>query len=203
MELKAFISILRSRKTELETLMVRRMPVIAGRMAVDHFRENFRQGGFVDSSLEKWKPSKRLSSGGPDAASNYGTLLSSRNHLFRSIRSESYAARSVVSTTVPYAAIHNEGGMTSYAVTPKMRKYAWYRYYKAAGIKRKASVKTGRKHGAPQENPQALYWKRFALTKKSRIEARIPQRRFIGPSKVLEDAISAKIENEIMRILNS
>ncbi|MDE6860357.1 MAG: phage virion morphogenesis protein [Duncaniella sp.] len=204
MDIKDFISILKDRKIDLETLMVRRMPAIAGRMAVDHFRDNFRRGGFVDTTLERWIPAKRLSSGGSDAASNYGTLLSRRSHLFRSIRSSAKASRAVVGTRVPYASVHNEGGTLSPAVTPRMRRYAWYRYYKAAGITRKTSAKTrSKKLSMAKENRQALFWKRLALTKKSRMEIKIPKRRFVGPSKVLEDAISAKIESEIMKILNS
>lgn len=81
MDLKDFDNLIKSKRKRLETLMRRKLPVTVGRMAKDHFQENFRQGGFVNGGLHPWPKSKRLSSGGTDAASNYGTLLSGRKHL--------------------------------------------------------------------------------------------------------------------------
>lgn len=72
----------RERKA-LENLMRREMPVIAGRMAQDHFQNNFRLGGFVNGGLHPWPKAKRISSGRTDAAGNYGTLLSGRDYLLR------------------------------------------------------------------------------------------------------------------------
>lgn len=69
---------LRRHKEALGKLITRTLPVKAGTIAVQHFRDNFRQEGFVDSSLQPWKPSKRKSDPkNPDNA--YKTLLSRRN----------------------------------------------------------------------------------------------------------------------------
>lgn len=57
----------------------------AGTIAVIHFRDNFRAEGFVDASLERWKPSKRKSTPKHYA---YKTLLSRRQNLYKSIRKQ-------------------------------------------------------------------------------------------------------------------
>ena len=76
---------IKRKRDRLDSMMRRKMPVMVGRMAKDHFQDNFRQGGFVNGGLHPWPKAKRLSSGGSDAASNYGTLLSGRKHLFKSV----------------------------------------------------------------------------------------------------------------------
>lgn len=71
----------------LRRLISRTLPVKAGTIAVNHFRDNFREEGFVDASLERWKPSKRKSNPKhPDYA--YKTLLSRRQNLYKSIRKQ-------------------------------------------------------------------------------------------------------------------
>lgn len=157
----------RERKA-LENLMRREMPVIAGRMAQDHFQNNFRLGGFVNGGLQPWPKAKRLSSGRTDAAGNYGTLLSSRNHLFKSIKYIPADYRVKISNDVVYAPIHNWGGTVAVTVTDRMRRFAWAMFYKASGRARKAATgqKKGRKGGKKQQaaNPQAQMWKGLALT---------------------------------------
>lgn len=99
---------LRRHKEALGRLITRTLPVKAGTIAVQHFRDNFRQEGFVDSSLQPWKPSKRKSDPkNPDNA--YKTLLSRRNNLYRSIKKKAAPGVATVYTDVPYAAAHNEG----------------------------------------------------------------------------------------------
>ncbi len=99
---------LRQHKEQLSRLITRTLPVKAGTEAVNHFRDNFRKEGFVDSSLQPWKPSKRKSNPKhPDQA--YNTLMSRRNNLYKSIRKETAPGKVTVYTNVPYAAAHNEG----------------------------------------------------------------------------------------------
>ena len=85
MELKEFSALIKAKRKELGELMKRKMPVLAGRIAKDHYQNNFRQGGFINNGLRSWPKARRISTGGTSAASQYGTLLSSRNHLFSSI----------------------------------------------------------------------------------------------------------------------
>ena len=207
MYIKDFAKLIEQKRKELDKMMRRKMPVIAGRMAKDHFQENFRQGGFVNGGLNPWPQAKRLSSGGTDAASNYGTLLSGRNHLFSSIKYIPSDYRVKVSNELVYAPIHNWGGTVSVTVTDRMRRFAWARFYKASGRKRKADTgqKKGKKRRRKQtmDNPQASFWKGLALTKKKKLNIHIPQRQFLGESKELTDKINERMEKEIRTILNS
>ena len=213
MDIKDFAKLIERKRKELDTAMRRRMPVIAGRMAKDHFQDNFRQGGFVNGGLHPWPKARRLSSGGTDAASKYGTLLSGRNHLFSSIKYMPSDYRVTVANELVYAPIHNWGGMVSVNVTDRMRRFAWAKFYKASGRARKAATgqKKGRKAGKKQHagkkqqaaNPQASFWKGLALTKKKKLAIHIPQRQFLGESKELTTKINERIEKEIRNILNS
>ena len=119
--------------TDFENLIARKLPVAAGKIAKQHFQDNFRQGGFVNGGLHPWPPAKRLSSGAPGADSQYRTLMSARNHLFSSIGYTPGMAKVTIFNDVVYAAIHNEGGTVHPRITPKMRRFAWAKYYQLGG----------------------------------------------------------------------
>ena len=68
MDIKEYSKLIKAKRKELDDLMKRKMPVIAGRMAKDHFQDNFRREGFVNGGLHPWPKAKRLSSGRTDAA---------------------------------------------------------------------------------------------------------------------------------------
>ncbi len=207
MDIKDFARQVKAKRGELDTLMRRNLPVIAGRMAKDHFQDNFRKGGFVNGGLHPWKPARRLASGNPSADSNYSTLLSGRNHLFRSIKYSPGDYRVRVANDVKYAPLHNWGGVATPTVTDRMRRFAWAMFYKSSGKTKK--VNAGQKKHSKQgsgihsENTQAQFWKRLALTKKTKLKVTIPQRQFLGESIELSDGIAARTENEIRKILNS
>ena len=80
-----FSRLLKANQEAVKRLISRVLPVKAGRMAKDHFSENFKKGGFVDGGLHPWKPSKRIGKA-KGAAGQYKTLLSGRNHLYSSIK---------------------------------------------------------------------------------------------------------------------
>lgn len=189
----------------LDRLMRREMPVIAGRMAQEHFQNNFRQGGFVNGGLHPWPKAKRLSSGRTDAAGNYDTLLSGRNHLFKSIKYIPADYRVKISNDVIYAPIHNWGGTVTVTVTDRMRRFAWAKYREAMGEPKKGSGKKVRKKAAVKRspNPQAQMWKGLALTKKKKLNIHIPQRQFLGESEELNEKIEKKVAEKIINILNS
>lgn len=202
MDIKEFSTLIKEKAKELDDMAKHRLPVKIGRMAKDHYQDNFRKGGFVNKRLQRWPATKRQQSGGTSAASNYGPLLSRRNHLFSSIKYMPSDYRVRVANDVPYASIHNYGGETHPTVTPKMRKFAWAMYYNTSGIGKKPS--TGKKTGNRRKNaasPQAEMWKRLALTKKKKLKVRIPKRQFIGESATLNTRIEKTIENEIRKIL--
>lgn len=110
MDIKDFTEMIKRKRDRMDSMMRRKMPVMVGRMAKDHFQDNFRQGGFVNGGLHPWPKAKRLSSGGSDAASNYGTLLSGRKHLFKSVGYTPADYRVRVFNEVVYAPINNWGG---------------------------------------------------------------------------------------------
>lgn len=83
-----------------------RLPALMGAEAVRHIKENFRQGGFVDETLEPWKPRKNDKDQGRGILIGKGT-----GHLFKDIRVLQKLINGVkVGTTLPYARIHNDGG---------------------------------------------------------------------------------------------
>lgn len=81
-------------------------PRFAGTIGVSFFKDNFKKQGFINSSLEKWKPRKQK-----DSAKNRRAILVKTGRLRRSIRITNTTSKSVsIGTSVPYAKIHNEGG---------------------------------------------------------------------------------------------
>ncbi len=204
MDEKNFIRQLEAHQKELYRLIHRQLPVIIGRMAKDHFQNNFRQHGFLNNGLTPWQPTQRQQSGAKGAASQYSPLLSKRNHLFASIKYTPSDASVTIANDVLYAPIHNWGGTVQPTVTDSMRRFAWAMFYKETGIKRGKAAKTKkRKQTAAPENPRASRWKALALTKKTKLNIRIPQRQFIGESHELSNKVSQRISDEINKILNS
>lgn len=202
MDIKDFSALLKAKQKELDTLMRRELPVKVGRMAKDHYQDNFRKGGFVNGGLRRWPVTKRQRSGSRSAAAGYGPLLSRRNHLFSSVKYTPGDYRVRVANDVKYAPPHNWGGETRPTVTPRMRKFAWAMYYKAAGIRKKAAK--GKRKGKTRQRelpPEAGMWKGLALTRKKKLKVKIPQRQFIGESTELNKQIRQTVETEIRNIL--
>lgn len=194
MTIQQFEALVKAKQREIRDAIHRRLPVKIGRMATDHFQDNFRRGGYVDGGLHPWPVTRRQQSGGKAANSQYGPLMSARKNLYGSIRYVPGDAQVVVGTSVPYAAVHNQGAtITAHPrVTPKMRKFAWRQFFAAGG------------KNAPADSG-AGFWKGLALTKKDKltVTAKIPQRKFLGQSQELSEKVSQTVENEIKNILNS
>ena len=169
-----------------------RLPRKVGVVAVNHFKQNFRDGGWLDNGLHPWKRTRRQEGNGKDA--KYSPLTSRRNHMMRSIQASTSPGQVTIEDPVPYAAIHNDGGdiTTHPTVTQRMRKYAWHMVYSLAGIKGKGKL--------PKELPkEAEKWKGLALTRKSSItvHAHIPQRQFMGDSAELREKINKRIRESL------
>ena len=193
MDIKEFSKLIRAKQKEIDTLMRRKMPIRVGNMAKRHFQDNFRKSGFVDGGLHPWPKTKRQLAGGTSAASQHKPLLSNRNHLFNAVRYVPGDYRVKIVNDVPYAPIHNWGGETSPAVTPKMRRFAWAMYYQAAGKSKKGTKGRTAAENAPSGA--------LALTKKKRLRIKIPQRQFIGQSRELEERIRADVETQVESVL--
>ena len=195
MDMDDFSRRLGQKAQALARLQARALPVKVGRMAKDFFQEHFRLGGWRDGGLRRWQPARRQLVGGKGASAQYGPLLSGRNHLRSSISYVPGAGRVRVFTTVPYAPVHNYGGTVSThpRVTPRMRRYAWARFFAAGG---------GKGRQAPEE---AAKWRALALTRKQRltVRARIPQRKFMGESRELSKAVRDMAANEVRKLINA
>ena len=200
-ELKEYLEV--TKPKEVEKLMRHDMPIHVGSIAKSHFQDNFHKSGFVNNGLHPWKKSKRESNG-KGTESEYKTLLSRRNHLFRSINYFPGDGKVTIRNDVEYAQIHNEGGIininTHPNVTEKMKKFAWAKYYSTLGLKKGDKI--------PQSIPEdAARWRALALTKKPKlnihIKVNMPKRQFIGESKELDEKIINKLEEELVKIWHS
>lgn len=199
-----FIQLLQSRPSEINRLVSRVLPIKVGALAKAHFRENFRLSGFMDGGLRQWPSTRRQLAGGKAAAANYGPLLSRRNRLFGSIGYKPGPGYVVIGTSLPYAAIHNDGGTVTPTVTLKMRKFAWAMYYRTLGKSAKSPKGKKAKASKPQPSsaasPEAERWKALALTRKQKLNITIPKRQFIGDSQELNAAINRKIGEEFDKL---
>ena len=180
-----FQKLFESRLNELKRYAKEDLPRHIGKLAVDHYHENFMAGGFVDDKLEPWRPSKRIGQG-KSAASGYGTLLSSRKELYNSIRSIPSESKVIISSSLKYSKAHNEGASITQAITPQMRKFAWAKYYEAN----------------PEGKGEAGgMWKGMALTKKTSRTFVIPRRKFMGRSIELNRQIELRVNKDFKRII--
>ena len=82
-----------------------------GVQAVNFYKKSFRDEGFTDKKLEKWKDVKRrLDKNVKGAASKRKILTGTTKQLADGIDYSITTHGVSISTDVPYAQIHNEGG---------------------------------------------------------------------------------------------
>ena len=151
---------------QLETLF-QNLPQDIAVLAADEFDRNFERQSFFGN---KWKPSeyvKRTRSG--------GKLLVKTGALRLSIAYKIIGARIEFSSRLPYAQIHNQGGVINHpggtAYFKKKGETIWISNRKAAG-------------------------KNYPRTKPHKIN--IPQRQFVGEHPKLDKMIEEEIEQQIM-----
>ncbi len=174
---------------EIAKLLKNKLPRIVGKVAVDHFKENFTKGGFVDNGLKKWDDPKRLNAEGDSAGDKYGTLLSARNELYESINYSVNGYTITLRSDKEYAEIHNNGGDIQIPITDKMRRFAWFKHSEAVEESGDKKMKT--------------MWKGLALTAKTELNVKIPQRQFIGQSKEMDDIVNNRIATEFDKIFKA
>lgn len=172
------------------------------------FREHYKQEHWFDGG--GWRPWKKPKRFNPDGTTSqkYGTLLSKRNHLFRNIQYKADDHGATVYNNVPYAEIHNQGGVIEQdiVITPQMRKWAWAMYYKANGIKRGRKGQKGKRNKAQTpivRNPLGDKYKALALTKNPTIHRTIlmPRRPFLYDNAELRGVLREKLKAEIKKIM--
>ena len=169
---------------KLQHAIANDLPRIVGKHAVDFYQENFVRGGFLDESLERWKPAKRLGQKN-GVAGTMPTLLSKRKELYNSIHFIPRPGAVTIRSAKPYSRIQNEGGVTHPTVTPKMRRFAWAQHYRMAGDKPNANT----------------MWKNIALTRKQTLTVVIPKRQFMGHSATLNRFLQTEVNNHVRKII--
>lgn len=127
----------------------------------DEFDRNFERKGFFS---DKWKP----------RAHNYpkGSLLAVSNNMRKSTQGQVSGNGVRFTSSLPYTALHNEGGKIT--VTAKMKRFFWYKY----------------------KETKDESWKYMALMKVGRV-IEIPQRRFIGPGPDTDRLIHEVIDKNL------
>jgi len=143
---------------------------------LEEFDYNFERKAFFDKSWKETKfPNRR------------GSLMMRTGALRRSLRATSNDNSITFMSSLPYAAIHNEGGEIT--VTEKMKRYFWAMYYKSSGAISKTSKGEARQ---TQRNSkmiaEASIWKTMAL-KKVGSKIKIDQRQFIGPHRNVDRCV--------------
>jgi len=143
------------------------------------FRDSFQRQGWIEKrTVQRWAPRKATERG-----RSRGILIQS-GRLRRGIRTRVRSRRKAeISNDVPYAKAHNEGETIrqSIAITPKMRKFFWAKYYET----------------------QDERWKAMALSKGPiNRTITLPERRFMGVSPFVEERILKNLERDIINLLN-
>lgn len=150
------------------------LPTLVGNDAVVYFKKNFDNQSFDGAPWPKRK------SGAPRDQGR--KILVDRGLLYKSVAKEvsGWKVRVYVRGGAErYAGIHNFGGTTHPRITAASRKRAWALFY-ATG------------------NPM---YKAMALTKKTSLTVSIPQRRFIGQSRILDNQLKNLIIRELKKAL--
>ncbi len=152
--------------------LLKELPQQVAEKARAHFLMSFIKEGFTDVSFIPWPKRKDLE--GHKILSQSLALRSS----IRIVRADLKLIHIIAGEGIPYAAIHNTGGIITVPVTDKMRKYFWYLYKKT----------------------DDAYWKNAALTKKTEFQIRIPKRQYIGDSYALMQEIDRTAVQKIIQI---
>ena len=156
----------------------------------DEFQQNFQREAFFN---EKWKRRKHDDGGGRKLLHGTG---SGGVHLSQSLFPGKLQGDTITYTsTLPYAAIHNDGGVI--VVTAKMKRYFWAKYISATGdITYKKDGERRMTKRNRRLDADAEFYKAMAL-KKVGSKIIIPKRRFIGMHPQLEKCITDIIERNL------
>lgn len=151
----------------------------------DEFDKNFERQGFFSEAWQRRKSPMR----------GDGHVLVSSGDLRRSIQSKVDGNSITFCSTLPYAGIHNEGGVIK--VTRKMKSFFWHKYYEAQGSfgrKQNGSLRNDRRNR--HLTSVSEFWRGMALMKEGKT-IRIPRRQFIGYSPEVERLVCDIIERNL------
>lgn len=171
--------------------LVRRMLKDISVEVSSEFDRNFETQSFFGQAWQRHRSPTRQD----------GHILVKTGALRRSISAKSDESSITFESTLPYAAIHNEGG--DIKVTARMKRFFWAMYYKAnggLGRRKDGTLRKDRKN--TRLTTEAEFWKHLALMKVGSV-IRMPRRRFIGNHPSLEEEVKAIIASRVEEFLNN
>lgn len=154
----------------------------------DEFDRNFERKAFFD---QKWPQTKW--------PNTKGSLLNRTGAGRRSIGSKIEGGDRIVwRSSLPYMAMHNDGGEIT--VTRQMISFFWAMYYKASGAitKTKKGVASNTQRNRKMTEEAAI-WKALALQKPG-TKMKIPRRRFIGDHPQVDASIKRITDRAIQHL---
>jgi phage gpG-like protein len=155
----------------------------------DEFDRNFERQAFFDIPWVQ----RQLKPGGNVLNVHGGAGL--RGSIMASFGSD---GKIIFTSSLPYASIHNEGGVI--VITAQMKKFFWFMYYKASKALSVKANGTARNNKRNQNlNTEATYWKALAL-KKTGDKLVIPKRQFIGNHPQVKAIVKQNTEAAILRL---
>ena len=152
----------------------------------DEFDRNFERQAFFS---EKWQRRKS------PIRDESRAILTDTGALRKSIGSRTTENSITFFTTLPYAAIHNDGG--EIVVTQRMKRFFWHKYYEATGAfgrRKDGSLRKDKRNA--RLDTEADFWRLMAL-KKVGSTIKIPRRRFLGTSPEVEKAVREIVEENL------
>ena len=151
----------------------------------DEFDRNFERQAFFSEAWQRRKSPTRPG----------GSILIDTGKLRQSISSRTTDSSITFCSTLPYAAIHNDGGEIK--VTARMKRFFWHKYHEATGsFGRKKNGERRNDKRTVQLSTEAEFWKHMALMKEGK-SIKIPRRRFLGASPEVEQAVKDIIEENL------
>ncbi|GIZ15291.1 phage virion morphogenesis protein [Capnocytophaga catalasegens] len=130
----------------------------------EEFDKNFERKAFFD---KRWNETKLIN--------KRGSLMMRSGKLRRSINAKVQGNSVIFTSNMPYAALHNEGGVIK--VTQKMKKFFWAKYieagkkgiqaeqFKALALKKVGDTIAIEQRQFIGEHPMVYRWIRFYLRK--------------------------------------
>lgn len=161
--------------TDLQRAIKQIIPNKVKQIGLLHFDNSFKEQGFTGGVYLPWQKLKKKGRRNKGRA-----ILIKSGRLRRSIRARLEPNKVIFSTDVPYAQIHNEGGI--------IQRHAMSRLYIQSRTKRGKNKGRFKRGTTPGRG-----------TTTGAYTIRIPKRQFMGPSTKLNRNIIAMIETELKK----
>lgn len=168
---------------QLHQYMNKTLPKQIRDMGLHFFISRFREQGWRDKNFEPWEKRKK------NDKRKGRAILIDRGRLRNSIRADIKGESIIFGTDVPYAKVHNEGGLVNRKGGMRIVAHKKYTRGKHAG-----------RTLFHKNNKQATFAKKVEIKASS---FNMPKRQFIGESAHLNKVITKKIENSIKQIFKS